>query len=67
MVYVGNDNKTFNPLADKNDTVFPLNVYRDVNATKEDRPLPLEYQDIWRVDNITLPPIGVLGAYVRVS
>ncbi|CAG7855209.1 SubName: Full=Uncharacterized protein {ECO:0000313/EMBL:CCA73124.1} [Serendipita indica DSM 11827] len=70
MVYVGNDNKTFLPLGDRNESAT-LNVYRDVNATKEDRPIPEQYQEfqnsLWRVDNITLAPIAVLGMHTSDS
>jgi hypothetical protein len=55
-------------LGTTNVTTVAFNIYRDVKAVLEDRPIPasvgLEPGDIiYRVDNITQPPIAVLGTH----
>ncbi|PVG03781.1 hypothetical protein CPB86DRAFT_748230 [Serendipita vermifera] len=59
--------QTLNDLGTTNDTTVAVNIYRDVRAVPEDRPVPaginVDPQSLLRIDNTTLPPIAVLGVH----
>lgn len=63
-----NDSQAFVPLGSTPNNSYPFNIYQDVKAVPEDRTPPnpnttFVPSDNYRIDNVTLAPIAVLGQH----
>ncbi|KAG8826798.1 hypothetical protein FRC17_008101 [Serendipita sp. 399] len=73
--YLHEDNVTISELADSPDTFYPINIYRDVKVVTDTRNITPEHvtelqasgynldNGFLRIDNTSVPPIGVLGQH----
>ncbi|PVG03770.1 hypothetical protein CPB86DRAFT_810345 [Serendipita vermifera] len=63
--------QTLTDLGSTNETTVALNIYRDVKAVPEDRPINttlleligMTQEQVYRIDNTTQPPIAVVGMH----